>query len=93
MDGSRGTDTFLTALYFSLAFLATLQCRLSQGIYCHLQTLILASGIYFISMPFFFLCKPCPHVVLLHFISDKFYINLEVGYPCSFSQLAGKSRH
>ena len=42
---------------------------------------------------FFFLCKPCPHVVLLHFISDKLYINLGVGYPCSFSQLARKSRH
>lgn len=48
--------------------------------------------LYFYAI-FFFLCKPCPHVVLLHFISDKLHINLGVGYPCSFSQLAGKSRH
>lgn len=41
----------------------------------------------------FFHCKLCPHVVLLHFISDELSINLGVGYSCSFSQLAGKSRH
>lgn len=57
------------------------------GVCCHLQALILASGIYsiFISL---FSCKLCPHIVWLHFTLDELSINLGVGYSQSLLQLA-----
>lgn len=45
---------------------------------CHLQTLILASGINSIFIPFFFHCRLSSRAVLLHFISDELSINLGV---------------
>lgn len=76
VDGRLRRNWYIPySTFFFLCFPWPLYNVVFLGVCCHLQTLILASGIHSIFTPFF-PSKLCPHVVLLHFISDELSINL-----------------